>query len=115
MHESPQEDDHNESPQEDENDELQTVTNFRLLYAISKGEILLEDEIEMGSNVWSMLKYAKDTKLLVGCRNGHLRGFEMIGLKKKVTSLDYLNGRKDFLNYMIKILILLVLKQDSMK
>ena len=31
-----------------------------------------------------MLKYAKDTKMLVGCRDGHLRCFETIGLKKKV-------------------------------
>ena len=108
MHESPQEDDHNESPQEDDNDELQTVTNFRLLYAISKGEILLEDEIEMGkgSSVWSMLKNAKDTKMLVGCDDGHLRGFETIGLKKKVFDVklhdDRINDLKLVQNEMIR-------------
>ena len=55
MHESPQEDDHNESHQEDENDELQMDTNSRLLRPISKGYILLEDEIKIGSSVYSML------------------------------------------------------------
>ena len=42
----------------------------------------------MKSDVYSMLKYAKDTKLLVGCGDGHLRGFETIGLKKKVFDLQ---------------------------
>ena len=67
-------------------------TNSRLLRPISKGYILLEDEIKVGSNVYSMLKYAKDTKILVGCRDGHLRGFETIGLKKKVFDLQLHDG-----------------------
>ena len=62
-------------------------TNSRLLRPISKGNILLEDEIEIGSYVWSMLKYAKDTKMLVGGEDGHLIGFETICLKKKVFDL----------------------------
>ena len=80
--ESPKEDDHNEPLQEDENDGLQIDTVSRLLRPISKGDILLDHESEVGNGVRSMLLYAEDTKVLLGCKDGHLRGFETIGLKK---------------------------------
>ena len=82
-----QQDDHNESPQEYENYELEMDTNSSLLRPIAKGDILLEHEIEVGSEVYSMLLYAEDTKVLLGCWDGRLRGFEKIGLKKKLFDL----------------------------